>query len=585
MPVGRGAVAGLLERAQQLDADRITVLAGLQVPQQLDHLGPVREVAHLEAVGRELLPQGAELLGVRLVVHARHVGHGGLVEGLGHALVGHEHELLDELVGRVVLDHLGAVRPAVLVHVDLDLLHVEVQRPLAEAFGAELGGHRPQVGDHPAHLVELGVAERGQRASRRPGLVRGRRGEGSHGRVVVAAEEGERLLVGEALAAADDRVGEVRAQQARVGVELADHRLDQPVLRLDERAEAAGERVGQHRDDRADQVGRVAPFMGLDVEGRARTDVVGDVGHVDADAQASVGQTFHGERVVEVLGVVRVDGDGRDRAEVLAAGEVGGPHRVAEGRGLRLDRGRELRPQAVTSQDREVFGHRRVRRAEHLGDRAGRAEVATFPGVEPHHDLVLDLGDGRESAPGGVAHHDLSGDPGVVGQHVPLEAVAEERAGQLRERASHDAHHRAGAPVLAHAVASHRVGAHQHAVAVQRDVGVGGVDVQLVARPLAGLGVEDHARRAARTEEDRALQQPVVLDVGAGKREQHALLRDDGAGLEQARHHLAQLGQLPLASAEGVHDGLEAHRAVAGTGQELEQRAFGAHLRRPRAGR
>ena len=51
-------------------------------------------------------------------------GREGGMDPLGHGHVGQQHELLDQLVGLVVLDDLGTVGPAVLVAVDLDLLHV-----------------------------------------------------------------------------------------------------------------------------------------------------------------------------------------------------------------------------------------------------------------------------------------------------------------------------------------------------------------------------------------------------------------------------------------------------------------------------
>ena len=58
----------------------------------------MREVADLEAVAGEFFAEGGELLGVGVVVHAVDVRDGRLVEGRRDALVGEEHELLDELV-------------------------------------------------------------------------------------------------------------------------------------------------------------------------------------------------------------------------------------------------------------------------------------------------------------------------------------------------------------------------------------------------------------------------------------------------------------------------------------------------------
>ena len=191
----------------------------------------------------------------------------------------------------------------------------------------------------------------------------------------------------------------------------------------------------EHRDDRADEVGGVAAFARLDVEGRAGLHVGGDVGDVDAHADVAVRHALHGQGVVEVLRVIRVDGDRRDRAEVLATDAVGLGDDLAEGVGLGGDRGREFRAESVAAQDGEVFGHRRVRDAEDFGHRARRAEVAAFPGVEAHDDLVAGLRRGRQAGAGGIAHDDLARDAGVVGDDEPLEAVVADRAGELGERA------------------------------------------------------------------------------------------------------------------------------------------------------
>ena len=224
--VGRSAVAGLLERTEELDADGVAVFARLEEPQQFDHLFALGEVADLKAVHRELVAQGLQLLGVGFVVDAADVRNLRLVEGLRDRLVGQEHELFDELVRFVVLDHHGAVGPAVLIAVDFDFLHVQVERPDTEAFGPQDFADGPEVRNHRADEVQLGVGEFGQRTPGRARLV-GRRGrQGADGLVGVAAQESVGLLIGQAFAARDHRVRKLSLHELGVRREFADDRLD-----------------------------------------------------------------------------------------------------------------------------------------------------------------------------------------------------------------------------------------------------------------------------------------------------------------------------------------------------------------------
>jgi len=83
----------------------------------------------------------------------------------------------------------------------------------------------------------------------------------------------------------------------------------QAILRLDERAEAVGEFLGQHRDDGADEVSGVAAALGLSVEGGAGTGrswMTSAMWTPISDCRRAASDLV-GERVVEVLGVVRVD--------------------------------------------------------------------------------------------------------------------------------------------------------------------------------------------------------------------------------------------------------------------------------------
>ena len=96
---------------------------------------------------------------------------------------------------------------------------------------------------------------------------------------------------------------------------------------------------------------------------------------MDADADVAVGRAFDREGVVEILRVIRVDGNCRDLAEVFAANAIGLGDDLTKRVSFGGDGGREFRAEAVAAQDGEVFGHRRVRDAENFGDRAYGVEV------------------------------------------------------------------------------------------------------------------------------------------------------------------------------------------------------------------
>ena len=193
-----------------------------------------------------------------------------------------------------MLHDFGTVSPAVLVAVDFDLLHLQVERPGAEAFGAEDLADAPEVVDHTLDEVQFSVGEFGERAAGRAGLVRRRGGKGADFVFGEVLQEAVGLLVGEALDAADDGVRELGLHETSIGCEFTDDRLHQAILGFDERAEAARERMREHRDDRAHEVGGVAAFARLDVEGRAALHVGGHVGDMDADAYVAVRHTLDG---------------------------------------------------------------------------------------------------------------------------------------------------------------------------------------------------------------------------------------------------------------------------------------------------
>ncbi len=314
VPQVLGAVARLLEAAQQQGVDDLRLgLAGRLAQDALQVLRP--GVLQVEGVAEaaERLLERLHLLLAGILVHAVERGHVLPVELLGHQPVGQQHHLLDELPGRVAA-HRRQMQSTLLVDVHLGLGEVEIERAGADALDAQL---LAEVDEHLDVALELALAVR----------------------QAAAVAEALDLLVGEPPVGLDDGLAEAHALDVAAAADVHEHRQRQPRLALDQRADAVGEPFRQHRQGAAGQVDAGSALARLRIEAGALGDVVGDVGDVHPDAQqavlAAALEALQGEGVVEVLGVLPVDGEGADVAVVGAALH----HVAAHGRRNRLGLG------------------------------------------------------------------------------------------------------------------------------------------------------------------------------------------------------------------------------------------------------
>ena len=184
---------------------------------------------------------------------------------------------------------------------------------VAAAVEGELGLDRLD-GQRAAALAAR--LERGRRRARggqrlRPGVLRG----------LGAGEDAIDAVVVQALVGADERAVEGRLH----GLGAAQLELDGDRQAIDagaQRAGVVGQRLGQHRLDRAGHVDRGRAPVGLAVDRPAGPHVGRDVGDVHPHAPVLVAERLAGDRVVEVARGDGVDGEGRQGGEV-AAGDVG----------------------------------------------------------------------------------------------------------------------------------------------------------------------------------------------------------------------------------------------------------------------
>ncbi len=554
------AVHRLLERTQHDGLQQLGVGAVLDLLEQPGEVGGARLVAAAEAEAElleELAQLGELVLGGRVVdaVQRRVLARG---EEVGGAHVGGEHALLDQAVG--IVAHLGDdLRDlAVIVEDHARLGGLEVNRA---ALRARLEQHAEEL----VELLEVGE-QRGK--------------FGAHGRVLVV--QGRRnLRVGQARVRPDHRGVEAVVPDLAGGrdVHVGDHgqALD---LRV-ERAQAVGELLGQHRDDAAREVHRVAAIEGILVERAGGIDVVRDVGDGDDEAVTlALALAIH--RVVEVLGGLAVDGDQRQLGEVLAAGPVLLAHHVGQLARLRLGLGGELEGQVVLAQ-RDLDLHAGVGVvAQHLDDAPDRlgelgglldqldgddlARLGLLAPARGDQDVL------RQAAVlGHDDHHavlvDDTTDDAGVGALEHLDQLALGTAAAVR---AGDAHHDAVAVQhLAHLLGTEKdvglaVIAAQEAEAVGvaldaplDEVGLGRQQVG-VAAVAHDLAVALH-RAQATVEEVELVRGDVERAGELGEGHRHAALGEDLQHVFAAGERVVVLLRLTLVEGVGETDGAGLH--------------------------
>ncbi|MNZ70202.1 hypothetical protein D3C78_885290 [compost metagenome] len=302
----------------------------------------------------------------------------------------------------------------------------------ARLLGLEVDG-APHLARRQQHLVELvellqGLDQVRQLLGELPGLG-GLRG----------FQELADLGVGEPRMGMDDRFIElVAGELAGTGNgHVADHR--QAVHQRVQGAEAVGQHFRQHRYDLFREVHRVAAIGRLFVQRRAHLYIVGNVGDGDDQAPAATLAGFGIDGIVEVTGVLAVDGDQRQITQVDALFLVLLGHLGLELGGL-LDQGSgPLVGDVVAAQGNLDLHARRHVVAQHLHHLAlGQAEIAR-PLLDLHLDELAVLGGALLA--GGNQHFLL--DLRIVRDHAGDPAFLEEAADQGFMGAFDDLHQRA----------------------------------------------------------------------------------------------------------------------------------------------
>ena len=365
-----------------------------------------------ESEGAEQVVEALDLLVRRLLVHAVHERLVLRVHVARHRLVRNQHALLDNGLRQRALALDERNRMALVIELDLDLRHIEVNRATAMALGLEDMAQRFERLEHLADVL----------------VVRDER-------LRLVDEHLVDDVVGQAAVNVDDRRDDLVARDLalRRDLHLAGHReaVDAGV----ETADAIAELLRQHRDDAVNEIDTRAALACLAVERLILTHIPADIGDVDAEEEGTVRIAARKDAVIEVLGILAIDRDDRQVAAVAAAS-------VLLRRGLLLHvigcllhvLGERLR-EVVLAHDRKNVDARVADLAEHLDDLALRIAAA----VRPLRDLDDDLAARLRAVECFLWHEDILAELRVVRRHEAERLATLERADDLLVRALEDA--------------------------------------------------------------------------------------------------------------------------------------------------
>ena len=310
-----GRVVGFGHRPDGECRDDILFGLALDAPEELVHLlGDGTPLGGLEdmAEAEDELPEVLQLVDVRFVVDA--IDHRAVRLAAPHlpaelrdAAVGQQHELFDQLVRLLLFLEIDAQRLAVFIEFELRLGTVEADGSAPEPFAPH--GLRQPV-ERQYLLGEVAAA---------------------------GFDHLLRLLIGEAAVGIDYRAAEPLVVELELLVENEDRREAETLFVGPQRAKFVAEPFGQHRHRAIDQIDRCAAGFGFGIDDRARTHIVRDIGDVNADLPQSLSGLADRQRIVEILGIGRIDRKGRHGAEVAPFGIVLLRDCLRNGVGGRLD--------------------------------------------------------------------------------------------------------------------------------------------------------------------------------------------------------------------------------------------------------
>ncbi len=164
---------------------------------------------------------------------------------------------------------------------------------------------------------------------------------------------------------------------------------------------------------------------------------MGNIGDMDEKFPLASGGVLEADGIIEIFGVIRIDGDDEMAAAIFPSGQLFGAHLVADGAGLFESLFGKMERQIVLAEDGKHVHAFFVRRTEDFDDFSFGIVVALFPGVEFDDDFVAEVGLASNIAR--LRHVDVVGDAWIIRNDVEEPGAALEGANDLGAIAFEDA--------------------------------------------------------------------------------------------------------------------------------------------------
>ena len=366
MSAAAGGIPGLFHGPQQQAADQRLGGLSFHSRQDLLHLGrgdlllmlvhrdPLapdegQHIFHLVAVGIFMGPVQKRNLPLTVLP--------------GHRLIGQKHEILYNPGGHIGLVCPDFHRMSLLVQKHLAFRKIKVNGPSPGTIPPEKRGEVP-------HLIE----------QRHQLLIGG-------GGFLIAFQNLFHRRVSHPAVHPDHRLRNLMINDPALAVDGHQAAERQPVLPLIQGADSVGEPRGQHGDHPVHQINAGSPFQGLPVQGASPLNVIAHIRDMHAQMidGALPGQ---GNSVVQILGVLPVDGNHRPAAQIHPSLEIPFQHMIRHPLGLVYYLFRELHGQLMGSGHGQHIHAGLPGGTQNLLDPALRTFLFSAVGSKTDHHLI-----------------------------------------------------------------------------------------------------------------------------------------------------------------------------------------------------